>query len=207
MKKFFLIALMLQFSLIGFAQTDNTHHYTNQEISKLTVYMAELEKKIITANPDEPQLVEKDQITDLLKDTSHNYYDRDIIKIFKYIKDLEKKVALNRMLANEEDEVRDSLQPPIPLLLVKGTVIFDDSVIQLDFSKVSITVTDKASNEIVGIYAPNAKTGKYLFILAPGKKYLVTTNINGYQLYSEDFSPENKTESYEISHEIRLKKE
>jgi len=199
---------MLQLSLIGFSQSDNIHHYTNQEISKLTVYMAELEKKIKTANPDEPQLVEKDQITALLKDTSHNYYDRDIIKIFKYIKDLEKKVALNRMLTNEEDEIRDSLQPPpIPVLLVKGTVIFDDNAIQLDFSMVSISVTDKASNEIVGIYAPNAKTGKYLFILDPGKKYLVTTNPDGYQLYSEDFSPENKNESYEISHEIRLKKE
>ncbi len=48
-----------------------------------------------------------------------------------------------------------------------------------------IVVTDNESGEIVGIYKPNAKTGKYLFVLPPGKDYNVTYEAEGLLFKSE----------------------
>ena len=94
-----------------------------------------------------------------------------------------------------------------PSVMVKGNIVFEGSETLNNYSIAGITVTDKVSGQLVGTYTPNAKTGLYLFILNPGKKYLITVKTKGYQTYSEDFTPENKTESYEMSKEIRLKKE
>lgn len=206
MKKFFFIVFTLQFSLVCFSQSDNIHHYTDPEVTKLTNYITELEKKISSKKPNEPISDDKKQITALFNDTSHNYYGSDIIKIFKYIKDLEKKVAFIKMSSNDADLVEAPSGLSQPVLLVKGIVLFEDGI-QNNYSNISITVTDKGGSEIIGIYTPGSKTGKYLFILDPGKKYLVTAKIEGYHLYSEDFSPKDNRESYEMTQEIRLKKE
>lgn len=206
MKTFFFILFTLQFALVCSSQSDNIHHYTDQEVTKLTNYITELEKKISSTNPETNISEDKKQITALFNDTSHNYYGSDIIKIFKYIKDLEKKVAFIKMSSNETDAVEASSELSQPVLLVKGIVIFEDGI-QNSYSNISITVTDKESTEIIGIYTPASKTGKYLFILDPGKKYLVTAKVEGYHLYSEDFYSANKSESYETTQEIRLKKE
>ncbi|MDP1744371.1 MAG: hypothetical protein Q8L90_02270 [Bacteroidota bacterium] len=206
MKKFFFIVFALQFSLVCFSQSDNIHHYTDQEVTKLTHYIAELEKKISSTTPNDSLSEDRKQITALFKDTTHNYYGSDIIKIFKFIKDLEKKVAFIKMSSNDTDVVEAPSELSQPVLLVKGIVIFEDGM-QNNYSNISITVTDKGNSEIIGIYTPGSKTGKYLFILDPGKKYLVTAKVEGYQLYSEDFSPKNNKESYEMTQEIRLKKE
>lgn len=206
MKTFFFILLTLQFPLVCFSQSDNIHHYTDQEVTKLTNYITELEKKTSSTKAQVTISDDKKQITALFNDSSHNYYGSDIIKIFKYIKDLEKKVAFIKMSSNDTDVVEASSELSQPLLLVKGIVIFEDGI-QNNYSNISITVADKGSNEIIGIYTPGSKSGKYLFILDPGKKYLVTARIEGYHLYSEDFSPRNNTESYEMTQEIRLKKE
>ena len=207
MKRFFFIVFTLQLSLVCFAQSDNIHHYTDQEVSKLTNYIAVLEKRITSTNPTDSLPIDKKQITALFSDTSHNYYGSDIIKIFNYIKDLEKKVAFIKMSSNDADAVEVLREATQPMLLVKGIVIFEDSIPQNKYSDVSITITDKENSDIVGIYTPSSKTGKYLFILDPGKKYLVSTKTAGYQMYSEDFSPRDSKESYEMTHELRLKKE
>lgn len=206
MKAFFITLFAIQFSFVCFSQSDNIHHYTNQEVTKLTNYITELEKRIFSAGAEATTSEDKKQIIALFNDTSHNYYGSDIIKIFKYIKDLEKKVAFIKMSSNETDLVEASSESSQPVLLVKGIVLFEDGI-RNNYSNISITVTDKESSEIIGVYTPGSKTGKYLFILDPGKKYLVTAKVEGYQLYSEDFSPKNNTESYEMTQEIRLKKE
>ncbi len=206
MKKKFFIVFILQFSLVCFSQSDNVHHYTDQEVTKLTNYITELEKKISSTKPNKAISEDKKQIAALFNDTSHNYYGTDIIKIFKYIKDLEKKVAFIKMSSNDTETAEAHPGLLQSVLLVKGIVIFEDGL-QNNYSNISITVTDKENNEVVGIYTPGSKTGKYLFILDPGKKYLVTAKTEGYQLYSEDFSSENKNESYEMAQEIRMKKE
>jgi outer membrane protein OmpA-like peptidoglycan-associated protein len=48
-----------------------------------------------------------------------------------------------------------------------------------------VTVTDNSNGEVVGTYSPNAKSGKYVFILPPGKNYNITYEADGY-LFSSD---------------------
>jgi outer membrane protein OmpA-like peptidoglycan-associated protein/tetratricopeptide (TPR) repeat protein len=67
-----------------------------------------------------------------------------------------------------------------------------------------IIVTDNETGEIVGIYKPNSKTGKYLFILPPGKNYNVTYEAQNYLFKSENLIvPKNSTFS-NVKKEIKL---
>lgn len=67
-----------------------------------------------------------------------------------------------------------------------------------------IIVTDNETGEIVGIYKPNSKTGKYLFILPPGKNYNVTYEAQNYLFKSENLIvPKNSTFS-NVKREIKL---
>ncbi len=72
-----------------------------------------------------------------------------------------------------------------PLAIVKGTV---NSKNNRPIRDVKITVRDNETNEIVGIYRPNSKTGEYLFILPPGGNYNVV-----YESPNALFSSENIT--------------
>jgi outer membrane protein OmpA-like peptidoglycan-associated protein len=67
-----------------------------------------------------------------------------------------------------------------------------------------IIVTDNETGDIVGIYMPNKKTGKYLFILPPGKNYNVTYEAEGYLFKSENLLvPKNSSYSM-LKKEIKL---
>ncbi|MEN8120000.1 MAG: OmpA family protein [Bacteroidota bacterium] len=58
--------------------------------------------------------------------------------------------------------------------------------------EVSITVMDAKTDEVVGIYTPNSKTGKFLFVLNKGGKYNVIFEANGEIILSEPlFVPES----------------
>ncbi len=50
---------------------------------------------------------------------------------------------------------------------------------------VTITVTDEQTGKIIGIYTPNSKTGKYLFILKSGKRYVITVETDVFLPYTE----------------------
>jgi|GEM_PF-2705973 len=90
-------------------------------------------------------------------------------------------------------------------VMVRGAIVLERKVSQGDFSTVSITVTDKETNKVIATSTPNSTTGKYLFILSPGKKYLITVTNQGFQTYSQDFSPVESSKSYEMNQVIRLK--
>ncbi len=53
------------------------------------------------------------------------------------------------------------------------------------FTNAYITISDLQTNEEVGIYSPNATTGKFLFILKSGKKYKVNVQADDNLSYSE----------------------
>jgi outer membrane protein OmpA-like peptidoglycan-associated protein/tetratricopeptide (TPR) repeat protein len=77
----------------------------------------------------------------------------------------------------------------IPLTVFKGVVKSATGGVPQD---IFITVTDNESGEIVGNYSPNMETGKYLFILKPGKNYNITYESEGYLFKSENIEvPEN----------------
>ena len=70
-----------------------------------------------------------------------------------------------------------------PLTVVKGVI----RVCKSEVDSVSILVYDKSTSEIVGVYKPNSKSGKYLFILNRGKKYQAVYKVNEKEIHAEDF--------------------
>jgi type IX secretion system PorP/SprF family membrane protein len=89
-------------------------------------------------------------------------------------------------------------------VLVKGVVKFPKSAEEVSYADVIITVTEKENNKLVGTYVPNPKTGKYIFILTPGKKYSINAESKGHEPSVQDFSPAGSRESYEMTQEIRF---
>lgn len=50
---------------------------------------------------------------------------------------------------------------------------------------VTITVTEEQTGKLIGTYTPNSKTGKYLFILKSGKRYVITAETDVFLPYTE----------------------
>ena len=67
-----------------------------------------------------------------------------------------------------------------------------------------IVVTDNESGELIGVYAPNSKTGKYLLILPKGINYSVSYEAEGLLYHTENiYVPKNSAYS-EINKSIEL---
>lgn len=75
-------------------------------------------------------------------------------------------------------EVKDE-----PLALVKGEML--DTNAQA-LQNMVITVIDNQTGEVVGVYHPNSKTGKYSFILTPGRSHNISYEAEGRLFYSEN---------------------
>lgn len=93
-----------------------------------------------------------------------------------------------------------------PDIVVKGNIIIEGSPEPVNYSMVTITVVVKATEETVGTYTCNAKTGKYLLILRPDEKYQIIVENEDYQIHMEDLFYPSSSEKKEIIQEIRLKK-
>ena len=61
---------------------------------------------------------------------------------------------------------------------------------------VIITVTDASSLEDIGVYTPNSKTGKFLFILQPGNSYNILVEADNHLFYNETIDVKDN-ESYQ----------
>ncbi len=85
----------------------------------------------------------------------------------------------------------------------KGTVkgIFGDKVP----AGVIINVTDNATGELVGTYRPNSETGKYLFILTPGRDYNISYEAAGYLFHSENMNVPIDTTYSTVEQEVEMK--
>ncbi len=68
----------------------------------------------------------------------------------------------------------------------------------------TITVTDLENGDLVGVYTPNSKTGKYLFILKAGKNYNVTVEADDFLPFSENLMVKDGTSYQEIQRPISL---
>lgn len=93
-----------------------------------------------------------------------------------------------------------------PDIVVKGKIILEESKEPINYSSVTITVIVKATEETVGTYSCNSKTGTYLLILRPDEKYQIIIENDDYQIYMEDLFYPSNTDKKEIIQEIRLKK-
>ena len=88
-----------------------------------------------------------------------------------------------------------------PLTLMLGTVT-DKSGKPL--INVEIVVTDNVNGELIGVYQPNSLSGKYVFILTPGKNYNITYQAEDHLFYSENREVPMETNYYEIYRPIML---
>lgn len=67
-----------------------------------------------------------------------------------------------------------------------------------------IIVKDVKSGETIGIYTPNAETGKYLYILQAGKTYDITYEVSGSVYKSENLIIPTSTSYQKIKKKINL---
>jgi outer membrane protein OmpA-like peptidoglycan-associated protein len=88
-----------------------------------------------------------------------------------------------------------------PLTLVKGTVVDESGK---PAKNVTITITDNETEQVVGIYHANSKTGQFLFILTPGKNYNITYQADNHLFYSENMEIPKDSKYYEVSKQISL---
>lgn len=68
----------------------------------------------------------------------------------------------------------------------------------------TITVSDNATGELLGIYNSNSSTGKYIVILPAGKNYHVKINSSDFESYSEDINIPDLDHYKEINEDICL---
>lgn len=89
------------------------------------------------------------------------------------------------------------------LVLMTGNITMEHNI-QASID-VNIVVTDRATGELVGIFKPNTKTGKYLIILDPGKEYNLDFQAEDRMIFSENISTKNVKTYREIEKPIQLK--
>ncbi|MBC7695362.1 MAG: PD40 domain-containing protein [Burkholderiales bacterium] len=87
------------------------------------------------------------------------------------------------------------------LELQKGLILDQN---QLVAKNVKITVTDNHTHELEGIYYPNETTGKYLFMLEPGKSHNINYEAEGFLFYSENRYVSKADDYNEIVKSIKL---
>jgi outer membrane protein OmpA-like peptidoglycan-associated protein/Tol biopolymer transport system component len=89
----------------------------------------------------------------------------------------------------------------VPLTLIKGIVKDESDNIA---KNAVITVTDNVTEQVVGVYHTNSTTGKFLFILVPGKNYNITYQEKGDLFYSENMEIPKESNYYEIDRAVSL---
>ena len=98
------------------------------------------------------------------------------------------------LISLDETDVRE-------LTVMTGYITMSDGTLP---KGVNITVTDIYKDEIVGLYSPNSKTGKYLFILKPGRTYNVLIEADNFLYHSENIKIEEGTSFQRIKRAIIL---
>ncbi|MFM7024281.1 MAG: OmpA family protein [Flavobacteriales bacterium] len=87
-----------------------------------------------------------------------------------------------------------------PITVVQGNV----ACLEESNKNITITVTDNATEKVVGVYRPNSKTGQFLFILTPGRNYNITYSAAGHLFHSENMDIPKQSQYFELKEEIAL---
>ncbi len=67
-----------------------------------------------------------------------------------------------------------------------------------------VTVTDNETGEVVGSYLPNSASGKYVFILPPGKNYNISYEAEGYMFQSENLDVKDSSSYQHLQRPVEL---
>ena len=85
------------------------------------------------------------------------------------------------------------------LALLKGSVFFDEKPVEA-----KIEVTKKVTNEAIGPYYANSKTGKYLMAITPGNGYRIKITVEGLPPIEEDIDVDKLDKFVEIKKDFYL---
>ncbi len=89
-----------------------------------------------------------------------------------------------------------------PLTVMSGVFTLNDGkTIPQD---AQIIVNDVETGQLIGSFRPNQKTGKYLFILPPGKSYSVSYEASGFLFNSKDIIIPKNTAFNVVESDIKL---
>jgi outer membrane protein OmpA-like peptidoglycan-associated protein len=107
--------------------------------------------------------------------------------------------GLDIYLINFEEKEKKN-EPSIAVL--KGTVKTKDT--RKAPANTNIVVTNKSTNEVVGIFKPNTSTGAYLISLNTNEEYLVSYELDGYTQKREEIDLKTDPSYREIEKDILL---
>ena len=113
-------------------------------------------------------------------------------------------------MKSQVDTFTDKLKLPneiSPDIVIKGSIVLEGQEPPINYSMVSITIIDTKTDETVGTYTTNAKTGKFILILRPNENYQLIVENEGYNIYTEELIYTERENSEEIMKEIKLQKE
>lgn len=89
------------------------------------------------------------------------------------------------------------------MIVLNGKVTDDETQKAIE---ATITVTDLAKNEVIGVYSTNSVTGKYAFPLDFGKNYSVQFEANNYIFHSENVNVSNPQAIFRENISFKLQK-
>ena len=87
------------------------------------------------------------------------------------------------------------------ITLIKGKVM---GITGKYINDSKITVTDNETEEILGVYNANIKSGNYLFILPSGKNISISYEAEGYLFQSEHFDISNDVNYYNLHKTVKM---
>lgn len=85
------------------------------------------------------------------------------------------------------------------LALLKGSVYIDDKP-----TEAKIEIVKKETNEVIGPYYANSKTGKYLMAITPGSGYRIKISVQGMDPIEEEIDVEKLQKFVEIKKDFYL---
>lgn len=89
------------------------------------------------------------------------------------------------------------------LVVLKGKITTCDTKAALG---ANITVSDLATQKVIGVYTSNSSTGRYTVILPAGKNYAIAVEAHGYLFYSKNIDIPKLDKFKEIQDAICLEK-
>lgn len=92
-------------------------------------------------------------------------------------------------------------QKKMPITILKGTIIDKNGNIP---SYIEITLSNNETGEILGLYHPDSKNGKYSFIIPNVKNQNITFEAEGYLFHTENIGLNQEQSIYKLNQLITL---
>jgi outer membrane protein OmpA-like peptidoglycan-associated protein len=89
----------------------------------------------------------------------------------------------------------------LPVTMIKGKLVTKEGKL---FKYAEIRVTDNETGVLLGTYYPDNTTGKYIFVLPPGKNLNITYEADGYLFKSENIQTNKEASFYKSAKSIEL---